>query len=224
MSEARPGETPSDTIYFGDYGPGSTWDARVRQQQAMADDSKATVALFGDSHVERFPAVRNYGWQKQWRRSLNLGISGDGTRQMISRVRRGLFDTFKPQKLVVSVGTNNLNNPSQGGTDAQVQEGIATLVRKLREKLPDTQIVLIGLLPRTTLGIDRRTKVLNAYMRNSADKGGFVYVDVYDRFVKNPAFNGQVLIGTTSHYTPRGYESLGRMLTRVIFPGAYLGP
>lgn len=216
--EASVGETPSDTIYTGFYSPGSNWYRQVRLQQYQANRSGAKVAFFGDSHAALFPTITSSTTlTKYWRGLLQLGIPGDGTRQMITRVRRGLFDTFKPEKLIVSVGDNNFSNSTDSGTDAQVHAGVLTLIRMLRAKLPNTKIVLVGLLPRPLeLGVTQRVLAYNEFLSASAADNGFTYLNVYDRFIAHPRVADGAVVGSDDHYTKQGYKILSYMLMETL--------
>lgn len=211
---APDGQTPSDSIRTGAYAPKSAWWKRAAAQKAAADVSKAAVAFFGDSHAAFFQTVGSAGWKAHFPRALNLGIGGDSTRQLLTRIEDGLFDVFKPKVLVVSVGTNNFNNPATAGTDPQVLEGVLKVVSELRARLPETKLVLIGLLPRTGVGQAERAMTLNQMLTDAASDNGFAFVDPYARFSKDQHSKSEfgALVASDSHYTPRGYWMLAYQL------------
>ncbi|MGC4033339.1 MAG: GDSL-type esterase/lipase family protein [Tepidisphaeraceae bacterium] len=212
--EASDGQTPSDAIYNAKYDDDSYWAELAEEQRAAANKSRAATVFFGDSHAARFATVGRSTWNAKFPNALDLGIAGDTTRLMIRRVEEGLFDKLKPETLIVSVGTNNFNDPTTGGTDEQIYRGIITLVKLLREKLPDTRIILIGLGPRTDAGVTERILTLNSRLSRTAAANGFEFLDIYDRFTN--VSDSSTLVDDTSHFTKRGYRVLGAMLQALL--------
>ena len=84
-------------------------------------------------------------WQKYYgdRKAMNAGIGGDQTQHVLWRLDNGNIDGIKPKLAVIMIGTNN------SGTDSSedIAAGIKAIVAKLREKLPETKILLLGIFP-----------------------------------------------------------------------------
>lgn len=211
QNAAPPGQTPSDPDRSGKYRRGGAWDKINTLQREVANDSRATAAFFGDSHADLFPKVGHAAWQAYFHRATALGIGGDTTRQLLTRIEDGVFDQFKPSTLVVSVGANNVNN-AVPGTDAQVTAGILAVIDALRAKLPRTRILLIGMVPRIRSVLDERVRTVNAAVANAAREHHFTFVDTYDRFAVD---TGRLLTGS-SHYTAKGYSALAALLNAAL--------
>ena len=215
--EAPAGQTPSDPAPFaGKYRPGSGWANLVAKQKAGANVSKADVAFFGDSHVSHFLTTGLTYWQQRFRHAASFGIGGDTTRQLLARIEDGLFDVYKPKTLVVSVGTNNFNDPTRSGTDQQVYDGVLKVVSELRARLPQTQLILIGLLPQTGPGQNERVQTLNTRLGEAANSHRFTYLDIYAVRLAAGDRQRQQFIGTDQHYTGRGYKYLSYYLKELI--------
>ena len=223
FAELPAGQTPSDAATR----PGG-WLKLVADEKGAADRrANGDFALFGDSHVAHFLDVGKYSWQIRLRKPAVFGIGGDDTRHLLYRIRDGLFDHYKPKKLVVSVGTNNFNNPQTGGTDEQVFQGVLKVMTELRARLPDAELVLISLLPRFGLGLNARVKALNDRLDAADDDNGFVFFNLYARF-SNPTrkvgsgvyaeFNP---FGNDSHYTGIGYGILAESLAILLKVGRF---
>ncbi|HEY1122827.1 MAG TPA: GDSL-type esterase/lipase family protein, partial [Haloferula sp.] len=91
------------------------------------------------------------GWDKElWqvhyesRKAANFGVGGDGTPQLLWRLENGGFDGLQPKVVVLMIGINNV---WPGYPAADTAKGIRTFVGKLREKMPSSKIVLMGMLP-----------------------------------------------------------------------------
>lgn len=74
----------------------------------------------------------------------NLGYGWDRTENMLWRIENGELDGIAPEKIFLLIGTNNLPNYDLNTTVS----GIDAVWRKVREKLPDTKIVMLSILPR----------------------------------------------------------------------------
>jgi lysophospholipase L1-like esterase len=76
--------------------------------------------------------------------ALNLGIGGDRTEHVLWRLDQGEVDGLKPKALMLMIGTNNLGN-NQSPEDTIL--GVTAIVKELREKLPETKILLLAVFP-----------------------------------------------------------------------------
>jgi len=81
--------------------------------------------------------------------AVNLGISGDRTENVIWRLQNGAIDGINPKVATLLIGTNNTdgNHYLEISTSEELAEGIWKICSILREKLPNTEIVLLGILP-----------------------------------------------------------------------------
>jgi len=88
-------------------------------------------------------------WEKYYgnRKAMNAGISGDRTQHVLWRLENGNIDGIHPKLAVVMIGTNNA--PKDDNTGEEIGEGIQAIVGKLREKLPQTKVLLLAIFPRS---------------------------------------------------------------------------
>ena len=86
---------------------------------------------------------RDLGSLLRPRRAARFGIGGDSTQHLLWRLDHGEIDGIHPKVVVLLIGTNNLVSH----TPAEIAEGITAVVAKLREKLPASRILLLGLFP-----------------------------------------------------------------------------
>ena len=222
--ELPAGQTPSDATAR----PGG-WLKVVADEKGAANYRvNSDVALFGDSHVAHFLDWGRNAWQFKLRRPAVFGIGGDDTRNLLYRIQDGIFDNYKPKKLIVSVGTNNFNNPQTGGTDEQIFQGVLKVMTELRKRLPDAELVLISLLPRAGLGLNARVEALNNRLDAADNDNGFVFLNLYARFSnltkKSPGTSYRFEInpfGNDSHYNSVGYGILADSLAQLLKIGFY---
>ena len=125
-------------------------EAKLREKQAGPVD----LVFLGDSITENYeksaaPAIADFRpvWQRFYgdRRALNLGFAGDATSHLLWRMMNGEIDGISPKAVVILIGANNLGRAHWPTADNVA--GIAAVVATARQKLPKTQILLLGILP-----------------------------------------------------------------------------
>ena len=81
--------------------------------------------------------------------AVNMGISGDRTENVIWRLQNGYLEGIHPKVATLLIGTNNTdgNHYLEVSTPEELAEGIWKICSIIREKLPETEIILLGILP-----------------------------------------------------------------------------
>jgi lysophospholipase L1-like esterase len=75
-----------------------------------------------------------------------FAVKGDKTQNLLWRIDKGELDGISPKVVVLMIGANNVGLYG-GETEAGVVQGVAKVVDTIREKLPTTKILLMGILP-----------------------------------------------------------------------------
>jgi lysophospholipase L1-like esterase/acetyl esterase/lipase len=113
---------------------------------------KFDLIMIGNSITHNFEKPE---YQPVWnqyyapRKALNLGTSGYRTENLIWNIQNGELDGQSPKVVVLEIGTNNVdekNYPTRHTAD-QLAGGIEAIVRLLRDKLPDTKIIVLRCFP-----------------------------------------------------------------------------
>lgn len=120
------------------------WRARHERQLHASHRKRAELVVLGDSIVEAWvdspPFQSAFGGSEP----LNLGIGGDQTQHLLWRLESGIVSELNPRLAVVLVGVNNLGT---GFSVAQTLNGIRAVVESLQNRLPQTPILLLRILP-----------------------------------------------------------------------------
>ena len=146
------------------------------------------LVLFGDSITQSWGGEgRRQGGAGQQvakryyshRRMANFGISGDQTGHLLWRIQNGNFDQVRPKVIVLMIGVNNLY--SAGHQPAEIAGGIGKIVELLREKIPQSKIVLLGPIPAARDPKDPKRLALNQVhelISNIGDEKVVYYRDI----------------------------------------------
>jgi len=124
------------------------WRERHAQKLEEARKGDFELVLIGDSITHRWENEGGdaYAGITSRYRTLNLGFSGDRTQEVLWRLENGELDGLHPKRLVLLIGTNNLL--PEGSTPEETVAGIKKIVAMIRQKLPETTILLHAILPR----------------------------------------------------------------------------
>jgi len=169
---------------------------------------KAQVIFIGDSITQGWEGEGKEVWSKHFARynAVNLGISGDRTQHVLWRLDNGNLKGLKPKAAVVMIGTNNSNG--EDNTAGQIADGVTAIVRKLRDKLADTKILLVPIFPRGENFNNQRGKILqvNQVVQKLADERNIFWVDFRHKFVTPEGRIPRELMPDYLHLSPRAYE------------------
>jgi len=79
-------------------------------------------------------------------KTINIGIGGDKTQNVLWRLDHGGVDGLKPRCIVLMIGNNNMFFSAETGVAAAAQ-GVKACLANLREKFPSAQMIVVKILP-----------------------------------------------------------------------------
>jgi beta-glucosidase len=122
--------------------------AKYEKINERAKQGDVDLLFLGDSITDNWAGPGKQVWEKYYgnRKALNAGIGGDKTEHVLWRLENGNVDGIKPKLAVIMIGTNNSGGNVNSAED--IADGIKAIVNKVREKLPETKILLLGIFPR----------------------------------------------------------------------------
>ncbi len=179
----------------------------LNKRAAEAGD-KAQIIFIGDSITQGWEGEGKEVWAKYYahRNAVNLGIGGDRTQHVLWRFDHGNLEGLKPRAAVVMIGTNNSNG--EDNTVEQIADGVAAIVKKLREKLPQTKVLLLAIFPRSENPSPQRGKILqaNQILQKLPDDQSVFWIDFGYKFVNSDGTIPHDLMPDYLHLSKRGYE------------------
>ncbi len=174
---------------------------------AAAAGAKAKVIFIGDSITQGWEGEGREVWARYYahRGAVNLGIGGDRTQHVLWRLDNGNLEGLSPKAAVVMIGTNNSNG--EDNSVDQIAEGVTAIVRRLREKLPGTKVLLLGIFPRSENPSPQRGKVLqvNQVLQKLGDDRDVFYLDFGHRFLDASGRIPRDLMPDYLHLSPKAY-------------------
>jgi lysophospholipase L1-like esterase len=176
---------------------------RVRE-----DGGQARLIFIGDSITQGWEGNGRQVWAKYYapRHALNLGIGSDRTEHVLWRLDHGNLDGLHPKVAVVLIGVNNA--PDEANTPRMLLEGVTAVVQRLRAKLPETKILLLGIFPFREDFNPQRAKVFQVNQAlHKLDDGQWVhFLDLGHLFVGRDGKIPRELMRDFLHPSPLGYR------------------
>ena len=192
------------------------WTNRANLLDQRLKDTPDTQVLFiGDSITQGWEGggakevwARNYDKYK----AVNLGIGGDRTQHVLWRLQNAPLDGVKPKAAVVMIGTNNSNG--EDNTPGEIADGIAAIVKMLRERLPGTKVLLLGIFPRGENFNPQRGKIaqVNQVLPKLADGQNVFYLDIGHHFLELDGHLSTDIMPDYLHLSTKGYELWAKAL------------
>ena len=192
------------------------WLARHESFVQRAQQGEVDILFLGDSITEGWRECGLNVWKKHYesRRAAAFGIDGDRTQHVLWRLDHGELDGINPRVVVLLIGTNNTGREKTDtnkirNTVSEAIEGVQAIVRKLREKLPDSRILLLALFPRGTPNDPQRAQIaaINAALATLDDGKMVKFLDIGRKFLEADGTLSEELVPDLLHLSERGYRA-----------------
>jgi len=177
-------------------------------QTAKNNPGKCDVIFIGDSITQGWEGNGKNVWQKYYgkRKCLNFGVGGDRTQHVLWRFEQGQLDDIRPKVAVLMIGTNNSNKDDN--SEADILEGVQLIVSQIRDRLPQTKIIVVGIFPRGQTFSPQRGKILqvNQALAKLADGKMIHYIDFGSQLIESDGSISKAVMPDFLHLSERGYE------------------
>ncbi len=176
--------------------------------RAKENQGECDVVFIGDSITQGWETRGKDVWEKYYgkRKALNIGVSGDRTQHVLWRFEQGQLDGLKPKAAVLMIGTNNSNKDDN--SDAEILEGVQEIVKQIREKLPNTHLILMDIFPRGQTFSTQRGKILqvNEVLAKDDSDPMITYVDIGPQLIEKDGSISKEMMPDFLHPGEKGYE------------------
>jgi lysophospholipase L1-like esterase len=177
-------------------------------QRVQSSHGQAEVIFVGDSITQGWEGNGKEVWAKYYapRHALNLGIGSDHTQHVLWRLDHGNLDGLKPKVAVVLIGVNNI--PDERNTCREVLEGVTAVVQKLRERLPETEVLLLAIFPFREDFCAQRGKALQINQAlHKLDDGHWIrFLDIGYLFIQPDGRIPRDMMRDYLHPSAKGYS------------------
>ncbi len=193
----------------------------VKRHEAFLERAKkgdVDVLFLGDSITQGWERSGKQVWQERFAplKAANLGISGDQTQHVLWRITEGKeLQGIHPKAVVLMIGTNNMGSNREGQiaktslSAEQIAEGITAIVHTLRQQLPQTKVLLLGIFPRAAKpAAEARQKIIdvNERIAKLADGKQIHYLDIGNKFLDKQGNLPPEIMPDYLHLSPQGYQ------------------
>ena len=173
----------------------------------QAKNEEIDLLFIGDSLTERWQqqdVVDIWNLHFQPLRAANFGIGGDSTHEILWRLRNGELKVVRPRVVVLLAGTNNI---SMWETPKQIAKSIAKIVSEIRQRSPDTKILIQGIFPFGRLVNRQRNNVkrINELLAHLDDKKYVFFLDFGNKFLNKDGTISQEVMPDFLHLGRQGY-------------------
>jgi alpha-L-fucosidase/lysophospholipase L1-like esterase len=171
---------------------------------------KFEICVLGDSITAMWPGDLLGKYFGKYP-TVNFGIGGDRTENVLWRLDKGELNGTSPKLIVLLIGTNNMGFNSA----EEIAEGVGAVVANLRVKLPATKILLVGIFPKRDAPLPKITAA-NALIAKLDDGKAVRYRDIGAQFLDK---DGKILPGILTdavHLSHKGYEIWGNAMAPLL--------
>ncbi len=179
-------------------------------KQAKAE--KINLLFIGDSITEYWLSDGKSVWQREFAplQAANFGIAGDTTQGVLWRLGNGgelNGINPNPKAVVLLIGTNDISNALE--PPAKIAQNVSEIVQTIRSKLPQSKVILLGILPRGQLAADpvRETvRQVNLELAKLQDGKEIIYLDIGKDFLDTQGNISKEVMPDYVHLSAKGYE------------------
>ena len=141
------------------------------------------------------------------RKVLNLGFSGDRTEHVLWRLQHGAVDGIKPKLAIVMIGTNNAGHRNEKSEDTAA--GVKAILEELKQRLPETNILLLAIFPRGEKPDNPKRKLndaTNQIIKTYADGKRIHWLNINDKFLTEDGVLTKEIMPDRLHPKQKGYR------------------
>jgi len=190
---------------------------RFNEMNKRLAKGNVDLLFIGDSITAGWLTQGKDTWKKYYahRNAVNLGRSGERTQHLLWQLDNLNVDHIQPKLAVVLIGTNNVTR----NTPEEAIDGVTRVVQRLRQRLPETTILLLGVFPRgpNNDAPDRKAvEQINQAISQLHDGKSVIYKDLRDLFLNPDGTPTKLLRSDTVHITPAGYEAWAEAIEPIV--------
>ncbi|MEX0662838.1 MAG: platelet-activating factor acetylhydrolase IB subunit [Balneolaceae bacterium] len=185
------------------------WMPRHEEKLAEEGRESADLLFLGNSITQGWETEGKKIWDEYYadRKSFNIGFSGDRTENVLWRLEHGEVDGINPQLAILSIGTNNTGHRQDSAQCTA--EGISRIVTELKDRLPDTKILVLAIFPRDESPegeLRQLNNDVNNIIESFADQNRVFFLDVNHVYLNEDGTLPEEIMPDHLHPNEYGYQ------------------
>ena len=182
------------------------WMLRHDANNKRLSEGNVDILFIGNSIIMGWEGPGRKIWNEYYenRNSVNMGFGWDRTQHVLWRIDNADFSKISPKLAIVLIGTNNIgiNSPEE------IADGIIAICGRVRNKLPETKILLLAIFPRDPEPSTNREDAARASLLASkiADGKMIHFMDIGDIFLNDNKSLRNDLMPDFLHPNEAGYK------------------
>lgn len=198
------------------------WPSRyLEKRNEIVDGSgEYDIVMVGDSITHHWESAKGrelFAELKKKYRILNLGYGGDRTEHVAWRMENGELEGYKAKLFTLMIGTNNTGH--NRSRPADIAEGVKRIIGDIRERHPESKIVLMPIFPRGATADDKlrvNNEKANAIIKNYADGQTVLWLDFNAKFLTEDGTLTNDIMYDLLHPTEKGFQIWWNALEPVV--------
>ena len=213
---ASKNEKPSNTKKTG------KWEKHYYDRVAQfkkENGIKQNIVIVGSSHVEGIKAGKLLPRWKVVNRGIGSDRIGIDDRGILHRLDCSVFHC-DPGVVVIQNGVNDLGELKRNGTPTidEIDKCYRKVIDKIRTRLPDTPLVIVGLFPTRDKYSDLNPSILelDARQKKIAEDFGCTYLEMFSALSNQDGFLKKEYSREGLHLTEAGYKVWTERLNSIL--------
>ena len=211
----HPGSVSTQPVELGNPSARKAHEGYLQQvADVKAGKAKIDLLFIGDSITACWNGEKKLFDQHYGRLgAAAFGVGGDQSQNVLWRLVHGEIEGLSPKVVVLLIGTNQMHDQF---SVQDVIAGHAAIIKVLREKLPNTKILLLGVFPNKNVSLLEKIRKTNAELAKLADGKNVRFLDFGDKLLDAQGQVTQETFVDGVHLTHQGYQIWAREMNPLL--------
>ena len=185
------------------------WLPRHETKLSEEGRENAKLLFIGDSITHGWENTGKQIWNEYYvpYGAYNIGFSGDRTENVLWRLQHGEVEGISPKVAILMIGTNNTGHRQDPASCTA--KGIEMILGELKERLPETSILLLAIFPRDA-NPDAELRQLNNEINNRieefSDDPRVHFLNINETFLDENGVLSEEIMPDLLHPNEYGYQ------------------
>ncbi|MDX1640475.1 MAG: platelet-activating factor acetylhydrolase IB subunit [Balneolaceae bacterium] len=185
------------------------WMPRHEAKLTEEGREDARLLFIGNSITHGWENTGKEVWNEYYADygGYNIGFSGDRTENVLWRFEHGELDGIHPELAILMIGTNNTGHRQDPA--ACTAKGIEMILDEIKERLPETEILLLAIFPRETSPdgeLRQLNNKINERIEKFADGERVHFLNINDVFLDEEGVLSEDIMPDLLHPNEYGYQ------------------